>query len=154
MQASSGDYDETLTPPLSWWVMALGLVAAVWWCFWVAAPEWVAWIAGAVTTVAVATMLVRFGTLRLVVDDNGLRAGDAALPWQHVGSVDVLDAEQTHALLGVDADATAHLAVRSYSGGAVKVVVDDERDPTPYWVISTRHGDELALHLRSRSMQD
>ena len=154
MRGQPGDYHEVLRPPPRWWALALSLVVAVWWCFLVATPLVVACVAGVAATGVVGVLLVRYGAVRVVADADGLRAGAAVLPWRHVGTVEVLDAAQTRTLLGVGADARAYLVVRPYCPEAVRVEVDDPRDPTPYWVISTRHADELALHLRPRSMQD
>jgi len=36
---------------------------------------------------------------------------------------------------------------RPWIGGAVQVLLDDPADPTPYWVVSTRHPVELAEAL-------
>jgi hypothetical protein len=142
-------YQETLWAPLSWWFVAAVGVVAVWWCFFVATPAPVAWAAGAVAAVAAVGGLVRYSGARVSTDGTGLHAGRAVLPWPCVGAVEVLDADGTRGLIGVDADARAYLLVRTYCRGAVKVAVDDDRDPTPYWVVSTRHADELALHLHT-----
>jgi len=147
-------YVEVLRPPVSWWAMAAGMVVAVWWAFFVAAPAQVALVAAGVTAAVVGAGLFRYGAVRISTDDAGLHAGNAVLPWPYVGAVEVLDARRLHEQLGVEADARAHLLIRSYCREAVRVEVDDVRDPTPYWVISTRHAHDLALHLRPRSMQD
>ena len=149
----TADYTERLVPPLSWWALGGALVATVFWCFWVATPLLPAVVAAGVAAGVVGLVLVRYA-VTVSTDAYGLHAGVAALPWSNLGAVEVLDADQTHRLLGVDADATAYLVVRSYCREAVKVSVDDQRDPTPYWVVSTRHPDLLASHLRPRSMRD
>jgi hypothetical protein len=141
-------YQETLWAPVSWWALGAGAVAAVWWCFYVATPVRVAWVAVVVAAVAVVGGLVRYGGARVSTDSAGLHAGRAVLPWPCVGAVEVLDADSARDLLGVHADARAYLLVRTYCRGAVKIAVNDDRDPTPYWVVSTRHADELAGHLR------
>ena len=147
-------YVEVLRPPVSWWAMAAGIVISVWWAFFVAAPSQVALIAAVVTAAVVGGGLFRYGAVRISTDDVGLHAGRAVLPWPCVGAADVLDARRLREQLGVQADARAHLLIRSYCREAVRVDVGDARDPTPYWVISTRHPQDLALHLRPRSMQD
>jgi hypothetical protein len=127
-------------------------VVTVYWCFVVATPVLAAAVAAAVAALVVGWLLLGHA-LRVSTDEKGLHAGPATLPWGNVGSAEVLDADRTRRLLGVDADATAYLVVRPYCPTAVKVSVDDERDPTPYWVVSTRHPDELAAALRTRSRQ-
>jgi hypothetical protein len=141
-------YEESLWAPASWWALAAGAVVTVWWAFLVAAPAWWAWTAAAVAGVVVFGSLLRYSRVRVSARPDGLHAGRARLAWAYVGSVDVLDADRVRTVLGVSADARAHLLVRTYCRGAVKVAVDDDRDPTPYWVISTRDPENLAAHLR------
>lgn len=136
---------------MSWWALGLLLVVAVWWAFFVAGPGSLAWASGAVALALVAAGLVAYGGATVRVDAVGLRAGRAHLPWRYVGTAVALDAEQTRRALGVEADARGYLVTRPYVGCAVKVVVDDERDPTPYWLISTRHPAELADRLKAPS---
>jgi Protein of unknown function (DUF3093) len=37
--------------------------------------------------------------------------------------------------------------VRGYVAGMVRVVVADHADPVPYWLVSTRHPDQLSAAL-------
>jgi Protein of unknown function (DUF3093) len=146
-----GDFVETLWVPLSWWCLGAAGVVAVWWCFFVAAPAAVAAVAALVAAGAIFGALLRYSLTRVATGAEGLHAGRATLPWAHLGQVSVLDAEATRRVLGVEADARAYLLVRAYCRGAVRVSVDDDRDPTPYWVVSTRRADDLARHLLARS---
>jgi hypothetical protein len=148
MRRYGADYQETLWVPLSWWCLGGAAVAAVWWCFFVATNALVTTVAALLAAIVVLGGLLRYSLTRVSTGSDGLHAGRATLPWAHVGDVEVLDADSTRRLIGVSADARAHLLVRTYCGSAVKVAVDDPRDPTPYWVISTRHADDLAGSLR------
>ncbi|MGC5627150.1 DUF3093 domain-containing protein [Georgenia sp. Z1344] len=78
-----------------------------------------------------------------------LRAGGAVIGLHHLGDAHVLDPVGMRAILGPRADARSFVVHRSWVGHGVVVVVDDDRDPTPMWVISTRRPDELAAALRS-----
>ena len=147
-------YRETLRVPLSWWVIGVGAAVTVWWVCFVVTPVWVAWVAGLATLGLVAWALLRYGAARVDVGANGLRAGPALLPWPHVGPTVALDRAATRRQLGTDADARAYLMVRSYCPGSVMVYVDDEADPTPYWLISSRRAERLADHLNRRIVQD
>ena len=55
-----------------------------------------------------------------------------------------LDADATRRAAGVDADARAFLLLRPYLKRSVRVEITDPADPAPYWLVSTRHPDELA----------
>lgn len=147
-------YVEVLRAPAAWWAVSLLLVVAVWWAIFVIGPASVAWMAGGAALALVLTALWRYGDATVAVDATGLRAGRARLLWRYVGTTVALDAGQTRSALGVEADARAYLLTRPYLSCAVKVVVDDKRDPTPYWLISTRHPTELAARLNAEVMQD
>ena len=148
------DYRETLHVPVSWWLIGLGLVVAVWWAFFVATPWFVAIAAAVLAALIVGTVLGRYGAVRVAVDGHGLRAGRATLAWPYVGAVETLDDAGVRRVAGVEADARAYLVLRGYCGAAVRVRVDDERDPTPYWLVSTRHPAELAARLTAPRVQD
>ncbi len=140
--------------PTAWWAVSLLLVVAVWWVVFVVGPASVALAAGGAVLALVLAALWRYGNATVAVDASGLRAGRARLLWRYVGTTVALDAGQTRRALGVEADAHAYLLTRPYLSCAVKVVVDDNRDPTPYWLISTRHPTELAARLNAEVMQD
>ena len=80
---------------------------------------------------------------RIAVDDDVFVAGRATLPLEFVGAVLVLDPGETRHLAGPGADARAFLLLRGSASTAVKVVLDDPADPTPYWLVGTRHPRRL-----------
>ncbi len=147
-------YEETLVVPASWWLMGSGLVVSVAWAFYVATPLLVTVVAGAAAALVVFAGLRRYGAARVATDPDGFSAGRALLPYRHAGRVEALDAAATRQMIGVDADARAYLLVRAYCRGAVKVTLEDRDDPTPYWLVSTRHPEALAASLAARSVQD
>jgi hypothetical protein len=49
---------------------------------------------------------------------------------------------------GPGADARAYLLLRPYLKRAVRVTVRDDRDPTPYWLVSSRDPEHLATAIR------
>jgi hypothetical protein len=46
-----------------------------------------------------------------------------------------------------DADPAAYLAIKFWVPRGVKIVVEDQRDPTPYWLITSKRGEEIAALL-------
>ena len=83
------------------------------------------------------------------VADGWFRAGRARIEATHLGTVTALDAEQTRRVAGPEADARAYLLLRPYLKRAVKVEITDPADPAPYWLVSSRHPDELARAVRA-----
>ncbi|MPN07380.1 hypothetical protein SDC9_154650 [bioreactor metagenome] len=50
--------------------------------------------------------------------------------------------------MGAGADVQAFLATRPYIRRVVEVTLADPADPHPYWLISSRHPEELADAIR------
>jgi hypothetical protein len=148
---SDRQYDERLGVPLRWWVQGTMLVASLWLAVVVALPAVAAWTISAVAMVLLALALLAFGSARISVRDGVLHAGRAHIAVEHLGAVTALDAEETRRTAGREADARAYLLLRPYLKRAVRVQVEDPRDPTPYWLVSTRHPDELARVLAAIS---
>jgi hypothetical protein len=87
------------------------------------------------------------GRIRLVVTEDTLRVDDATLPRSVISDAIPLDAAGKRELLGTGSDPLAFVVQRPWTPGAVQVLLDDPQDPTPYWVISTRHPQRLAETL-------
>ncbi|SCE74073.1 Protein of unknown function [Micromonospora coriariae] len=137
-------YAERLDLP--WWLWLAGLVAAALLAveIWLGAGGVRAWLPFAVLLPATAAGLWWLGRIRVAVADDELRVDDARLPVRFVADVVPLDAAGRREVLGVGADPLAFVIQRPWIGGAVQVVLDDPADPTPFWVVSTRHPVELA----------
>ncbi len=93
----------------------------------------------------VVTLLVT--TPAVEVDDAVFAAGRASLPRAVIASVTSFTGKDATAQRGTLLDARAWLLLRGWIPGIVKVQLDDPSDPTPYWLVSTRHPDELAAAL-------
>ena len=81
------------------------------------------------------------------VDEKELRINKAHIELRYLGDVTVLDTDSMRAVRGRDADPTAFLAIRFWNSRGVMVRVKDVRDNTPYWLISSKHGKDLAAAL-------
>jgi hypothetical protein len=86
--------------------------------------------------------------LSIEVDENELRVGRAHLPREYFGNVMALDNQQVRRVRTRDADPAAFLAIRFWSPKAIQVFVNDARDQTPYWLISTSQPEKLLLALK------
>lgn len=86
------------------------------------------------------------------VTDEGIRAGQARLPWSAIGRVTLLEAQATKEAHGIRAHPRAYLLIRGWIPQSVIIEVTDEFDPHPYWQISTRapHTLVAALELRGQ----
>jgi hypothetical protein len=140
-------YDERLGVPLRWWALGTMFLASVLLAFAVALPLAVAFIASGALTVLMAGLFLGYGAASVSVADGVFRAGPASIPVSLLGEVTPLDPGTTRLLAGVDADARAFLLLRPYLKRSVKVTLADPTDPTPYWLVSTRHPHRLAAAL-------
>ncbi len=141
-------HEERLTVPWRWWLGTLAVTAGL------AAPFGVGVLgprgwAGAfvVFALAAAAGLWWLGRIRVAVVGEELVVDDARLPVRYIADVIPLDAAGRRELLGPAADPLAFVIQRPWVPGAVQVVLDDPADPTPYWLISTRHPERLAAAL-------
>lgn len=147
MTQTTAGYAERLGVPLRWWALATMFLATFLLAFLVAMPLEAAMTATGVLVVLTAGMFLAYGGARVSVADGVLHAGSAQIPVRFLGTPRALDREAVHRAAGVEADARAFLLLRVYAKGAVLVPLTDPADPTPYWLISTRHPAELAAAL-------
>ncbi|HET8602977.1 MAG TPA: DUF3093 domain-containing protein [Marmoricola sp.] len=140
-------YSERLHVPLRWWVQATMFLATFWIAFIVAMPAWLAWTAAGALAASTYALFLWVGSARVAVQDGELFAGPAHISLRLLGAARPLDAEATRRVHGPEADARAFLVTRPYVKRAVLVPVEDPADPTPYWLVSTRHPDALAAAL-------
>ena len=88
-------------------------------------------------------------SLKIEVDQTHLRVGGASIEHKYIGEVTVLSSSEVKLIRTRDADPLAYLAIRFWSSKAVKLQVLDDRDRTPYWLITTNNGQELLKALKS-----
>jgi hypothetical protein len=140
-------FRERLTVPLIWWILA-GLFAV---SVLVAVgaylgPTW--GVGAAVATMLVAAAIFVSASIVISVDPDQMSVGRASIEHAYITACRALDAEQTRQRAGVEADARAHLVLRPYVKTAVEITLNDQDDPVPYWLVSTRRPQELAAAQR------
>ena len=144
---------ERLFAPLSWWLAVAAFAATCGWIVLVISSVPTAVITALVAAALMGTVVGRYGSMRVSADERGLQVGPALLRPEFVGTAEPLHRAEYRARLGVDADARAHLVTRPYLDRGVLVTVDDPADPTPYWLISSRHPDELAAAINRSTLE-
>ncbi|WP_231123786.1 DUF3093 domain-containing protein [Nocardioides sambongensis] len=148
--ATRVEYNERLGVPLRWWVQGTMLIATLWIAMIVAIPDnAIPWVATGAALALLALCLFAYGDARIVVRDGWLRAGRARIETRYIAEVRALDQKEAWRVSGPDADARAFLLLRPYVRRAVQVRLDDPADPTPYWLLSSRHPNALADALEA-----
>jgi hypothetical protein len=140
-------YREVIRTPL--WLLAiiyfffLSLVISVW----AALGNDSAIVTLVVLSLTLIAIYIKSG-LSIEVDEKELRVGRAHLPREYFGNLVALDNQQVKIVRTRDADPAAFLAIRFWSPKAIQVYVNDVRDQTPYWLISTSQPEKLLLALK------
>jgi hypothetical protein len=101
-----------------------------------------------VLTLILVAVYIKAG-LVIEVDDTEIRVGRAHLQRDFMGEITALDNQQLKRIRTRDADPAAFLAIRFWSPRAVQLFVNDTRDATPYWLISTSQPEKLLTALKA-----
>jgi hypothetical protein len=123
----------------------LSLVIAVW-----AAignqPALITWVASTLLLL----LIVQKSALTIAVDESELRAGPAHIELKYIGRATALDSKEMGQLRTRDADPASFLIFRFWRSTGVKVELNDPRDQTPYWLITSKRNTELAEILNGK----
>jgi Protein of unknown function (DUF3093) len=138
---------ERLRVPAWWWLLAAGFVLSLWLALGPALGPAGSGAAALAVAAVSAWALLSYGSVTVVVDDEGLHAGRVQLPLWAVGRVDALEGDSARAARGPEAGPATHLLLRGYVDGVVRVEVADPDDPTMSWLVSSRRPAALATAL-------
>jgi hypothetical protein len=118
--------------------MFLSLVIAVW----AALGNFSALITFIALTIALLVIAVTAKSEIRVVEDE-LIIGAAHIGVKYLADVQILDKNAMRLLRTRDADPAAFLAIKFWISTGVKITLKDQRDPTPYWLVSCKKDREL-----------
>ena len=140
-------FREVIAPPI--WLLAFiyFLFTSVSISIWAALGNTPAVWNQIILTLALVLIAIRFRMI-IEIDETELRINKAHIELKYLGDVTELDIDAMRLFRGRDADPAAFLAIRFWCSQGVLVHVKDARDRTPYWLISSKRGKELAAMLR------
>ena len=139
-------FREVLRPPI--WVVAfiyflfLSVVISVWAAF----DNRATLITLALSTIAV-LWIAHAMKSEITFDGHILRIDQANIEVQYLTNVRVLDKSEMRLLRTRDADPAAYLAIKFWEPQGVRIDLSDPRDKTPYWLITSKRGEEIAALL-------
>ncbi|WP_245849077.1 DUF3093 domain-containing protein [Lentzea kentuckyensis] len=136
---------------VTWWIwplplLAAGLLAAE---VHMGFPGVRSWLPYVILLPLTIVLIVRMGSTKVEVADGELRAGEAHIPLALLGEVEIIAQQDRRKTMGPHLDPAAYVVHRGWVKPLVRVRVTDPEDPTPYWIISTRHPEELAAAIKS-----
>jgi hypothetical protein len=139
-------YAERLSVPGRWWLIATAGVAVGGAEVWAGFSWRVIAVVYAAMAIPVAALLWKIGSTTVTVDADGLHAGGRTLALADMSAAAVLDRDETRRWLGPGADPAAHVVARGFVHRAL-LIRPVEPAGTPYWLVSTRHPEELLAVL-------
>lgn len=139
--------------PWWWWPIGLGLSAVLATEVNMGVRNLPDWLPYAVLAVVAVGVLLWLGRVEVRVTGAGdgveLWAGPAHLPASVMVRSAVVPRSAKSAALGRQLDPAAFVLHRNWVGPMVLAVLDDPDDPTPYWLVSSRHPDRVLAALRA-----
>ena len=140
-------FREIIRPPL--WLalfiysMLFSLVAAIW-----AASTNQITLFAAIAALSGGALIIFKMKREITLDEEELRVGAAHIERKYLGEVTLLPRAQFLKARTRDINPAAHLALIFWVSEGLRISVIDSRDPTPYWLISTRKGEQLKRILQ------
>ena len=137
-----------IRPPL-WLIgfiyfLLFSFVIAIW-----AAFDTAAGLNASLIAVVLGLLAIKLATKSITVGNGELRIGRAHIPLRYCGSVEIISKKEFLRARTRDADPAAFFALTFWISEGIKVEITDERDPTPYWLISTKRAQELQAALKN-----
>ena len=141
------EFKEVIRPP--WWLILFlySMLYSFVFALWAAFDDSIALI-GFIVLTLLGLGVIHFATVTITVAEGELRIRRAHIPLRYLGEAKALDREEFMRARTRDADPAAYFALIFWVSEGIKVEVNDDRDPTPYWLISTRRADRLIAALR------
>ena len=142
-------YHESLRTPWWWYVVAVGVAGLLAGEFHISGLHLTDWIPfGTLIPLSIA-IVWWLGHNSLEISGGELRVRGAHLPLTYVSGAVALDAATLRRVVGREGDPAAFVSIRPWIGGGVQLWIDDEDDPTPYWIVSSRHPERLVKAVRA-----
>jgi hypothetical protein len=142
-------YRETLRPPWWWYAVAMlvaGLLAGEFHISSLALTDYLSF--GILLPLSV-VIVWSLGRGALEIRDGELHIRGAHIPLADISGAVSLDALTLRRVVGREGDPAAFVSIRPWIGPGVQLWVDDPDDPTPYWVISSRHPQRVVELVRA-----
>ena len=147
--AATRTYREKLRTPWWWYLLALTVAALLAGEFRVGGVDVTVWAPfGALLPLSL-VIVWSFGRSRVEISDGELRVRGGRLSLSEVSGVVALDPTTLRLVVGREGDPAAFVSVRPWVGPGVQLWLDDPDDPTPYWVVSTRHPRRVVELVRA-----
>jgi hypothetical protein len=145
-RAALKNFQENLRPPIRTLAFIYFLFGSIVIAIWAALPSPATLIAF-IASIFLLALAARSLSSKISVDDGVLTVGKANIETKYISNVILLDKIEMALERTVRIDPAAFLALKFWESKGVKIILQDERDSTPYWLITTKRGKELAAAI-------
>ena len=147
---SSMEYREILRPPLQTLAFIYFLLGSIVIAIWAALPAPATQISF-ILSLLLLLLIARSLSSKILLTNDVLYVGKAAIETKFIAEVILLDKKEMALERTVRIDPAAHLSLKFWEPKGVKIILQDKRDPTPYWLVTTKRGEELKSAILQRS---
>ncbi|WP_246021423.1 DUF3093 domain-containing protein [Arthrobacter echini] len=144
-------WKERLYPNFGVWVIVVGLAFAPAVIF--APIDMTIGVVASVITLIILVIMMITSTPTILVTRTVLQVGRARIDRTYVGTAEAFIKDEATTQRGTALHGLTYLCIRGWIDAVVKVEITDQEDPAPYWLVSSRHPDQLANLLTSRTPQ-
>jgi hypothetical protein len=143
-------YREALRTPAWWYLVGLFVAALLAAEFHISGLQLTDWLSFGILLPLSVVLVWAFGRGSLEISGGELRIRGAHIPLKAISGVVALDPATLRLVVGREGDPAAFVSIRPWVGPGVQLWVDDPEDPTPYWVVSTRHPKAVIEVMRGQ----
>jgi hypothetical protein len=139
-------YKERAPWPIWLWLFLLFLAASLALAIYAALGTRWGWISMLIQLLGL-LFLSQKSALDVEVTDTHLQVGKAQIERKFLGKIEVLSSEEMRRWRGPLSDPAGYMALRFWIPAGVKIEINDAKDPTPYWLVSSKKAQPLAAAL-------
>ena len=107
-------------------------------------------ICGILSYILATVIIWRLAPL-ISINQDSLRVGKALIEVNYLGAVSVVESQQAFVERGRNLNPKAYTRFQIGVNQLVKIDIQDEADPTPYWLVSTRNPELVKSFIQKIS---
>jgi hypothetical protein len=134
-------YRERVTPRWTNFI-PLTLIFPTFWLTFSPINEAAGFISGVLVTLFVLVLMI-VNSPTIEIRQGQIRVSKARIETRYLGKVEMAPLAPRFAQRVPNLDARAFLALQNSQKGLVKLEISDKKDPTPYWVFSTKNPEAV-----------
>ena len=134
-------YRERVTPNWTTFI-PLTLIFPTFWLTFAPIHAAAGFISGVLVTIIVGTLMV-VNSPKIEISPGRVRVSKAEIETKYLGKVEIAPMASRFAQRVPNLDSRAYLALQNSRKGLIKLEISDKKDPTPYWVFSTRNPEAV-----------